>query len=52
MNKKIRIILFGALIVSSFSLGAYAFFERNDNTAATDERLDKLIQDTLCKSRT
>ncbi|MEL7102556.1 MAG: hypothetical protein AAGL97_08390 [Pseudomonadota bacterium] len=49
MKKKIIIIAFGMLILSSFGIAAYAVLERADTT--TDHDLDKLIQDSICKGQ-
>ena len=51
MKKKIRIIVWSLLIVSSSSLGAYAYFDRADDETALPQDLDTLIKDSMCKAR-
>ncbi|MEM7640043.1 MAG: hypothetical protein AAF269_13390 [Pseudomonadota bacterium] len=51
MRKRIWIIVMGALIMATSSLAAYAFIERGHAKEATDARLDKLINESMCSSR-
>ena len=51
MAKWIRIIVLGVPVLMISCIGAYTVLERAKNEAETDERVLKIINDSMCTSR-